>query len=217
MEVMISDAAKMMGVSYQRVNAMARAGQIAAQKVGRHWLVDSAKLPKPSLGRPMSHKNIWALLLDDYSKLNPNEKSRLRKKISKLEDSESSEDLLRTWSKSRAITKYYKTTDLESILNNDKLIKSGVSSSYSDFFSNNKVEGYISEELLDDFVFDNLLVESERDYNLVLHICSSGIYDQLKQLDDLRFVVAADLSERNSPRELRAARQLIKEALDERN
>lgn len=57
----------MMGMSPQRVRALAISGEIPARKLGRQWAIDEAAIVRrpqlrPRGGRPISARSAWALL-----------------------------------------------------------------------------------------------------------------------------------------------------------
>ncbi|MGE5609922.1 MAG: helix-turn-helix domain-containing protein [Bacillota bacterium] len=41
-----TEAARRLGLTNQRITAMIRAGQVAAQKIGRTWVVDEAEIER---------------------------------------------------------------------------------------------------------------------------------------------------------------------------
>jgi hypothetical protein len=80
------DAAETLGVSAQRVRALARAGKLEARKVGSRWVVEPALGKRePRSGRPMSPAIAWAILAElsgarpDW--VHPSALSRLRRRL----------------------------------------------------------------------------------------------------------------------------------------
>jgi hypothetical protein len=69
------------------------------------------------------------------------------------------------------------------------------------------VEGYLAESLVEGILKDYLLVESDRDANVVLHVVSDGQYPY----PDSRLRLAADLAEHRGPREEARAAELLHE------
>lgn len=62
-EYSVREAARLIGVSPQRVRAMLQAGRLQGRKVGRAWLVsDPQRLERRPRGRPLSAASAWALL-----------------------------------------------------------------------------------------------------------------------------------------------------------
>lgn len=80
------DAAEALGVSTQRVRALARAGKVDARKVGSRWIVEPPLGKRePRSGRPMSPAIAWAILAElsgarpDW--VHPSALSRLRRRL----------------------------------------------------------------------------------------------------------------------------------------
>ena len=64
------------------------------------------------------------------------------------------------------------------------------------------VDGYLAASLVEGILKDYLLVESDRDANVVLHVVCDGQYPY----PDSRLRLAADLAEHRGSREARADR-----------
>ncbi len=69
------------------------------------------------------------------------------------------------------------------------------------------VEGYLAESLVKGILKDYLLVESDRDSNVVLHV----VADEQYPYPDSRLRLAADLAEHRGPREEARAAELLHE------
>ncbi len=69
------------------------------------------------------------------------------------------------------------------------------------------VEGYLAESDVDGIVKDYLLVDADRDANVVLHVIPDGQYP----FPDSRLRLAADLAEHRGPREEARAAELLHE------
>lgn len=85
-EYSVREAARMIGVSPQRVRAMLDAGRLQGRKVGRAWLVsDPQRLDRRPGGRPLSAASAWALLAllvgDVPEWVDPAVVSRLRRRV----------------------------------------------------------------------------------------------------------------------------------------
>jgi hypothetical protein len=74
------------------------------------------------------------------------------------------------------------------------------------------VEGYLAESLVQGVLKDYLLVEADRDANVVLHVVSDGQYPY----PDSQLRLAADLAEHRGPREEARAAELLHELALER-
>lgn len=82
----VREAARLIGVSPQRVRAMLEAGRLQGRKVGRAWLVPNPeRLDRRPGGRPLSPASAWALLAllvgDVPGWVDPAVRSRLRRRI----------------------------------------------------------------------------------------------------------------------------------------
>lgn len=80
------DAAEALGVSTQRIRALAHAGRLKAHKVGSRWIVEPAlDKREPRSGRPVSSVVAWAILAElsgarpDW--VHPSALSRLRRRL----------------------------------------------------------------------------------------------------------------------------------------
>lgn len=67
MKLSVAEAADRLGVSRERVRALARSGRLAARRIGRTWIVDESALHPPARiavgsGRPLSARSAWAVL-----------------------------------------------------------------------------------------------------------------------------------------------------------
>lgn len=69
------------------------------------------------------------------------------------------------------------------------------------------VEGYLGESDVDAVLKDYLLVEADRDANVVLHVISDGQYP----FPESRLRLAADLAEHRGPRKGARAAELLHE------
>lgn len=84
----VREAARILGVSPQRVRAMLDTGRLQGRKVGRAWLVaDPQRLDRRPRGRPLSAASAWALLAllagEVPEWVDPAVVSRLRRRIRK--------------------------------------------------------------------------------------------------------------------------------------
>src|SRR2546426_6098390 len=86
----ISEAAQVLGLNPARVRALAAHGQLSAEKIGSHWLVERADVERRRrqnvpAGRPLAPHNAWAMLLlasgKDVGEIDPSVRSRLRRAL----------------------------------------------------------------------------------------------------------------------------------------
>src|SRR5438132_681934 len=83
----VPDAAKELGLSEQRVRALAQAGRLGARRVGHRWLLeeDPRQVQRFGPGRPLSAGSSWAILAllsgDSPDWIHPSARSRLRRRL----------------------------------------------------------------------------------------------------------------------------------------
>ena len=131
------EAAERLGVSVQRIRALASAGRLKAGKVGAQWVVEklTREIREPRPGRPLSSRSAWALLAElcgvapDW--IHASALSRLRRR---LRDPEWSVRAL-LYSQPRAEILRWRAlpSDLHKIRREAKIIPSGLSALSSDF------------------------------------------------------------------------------------
>ncbi len=216
-EVGVPEAARMLGVSPVRTRQLIAAGRIDARQVAGRWLVDVASLPSaPRRGRPMSPRVAWALasLADGHraSWLRDDEAYRLRARRNELVHDAEPELLLRSWLAARAHRHQLSAPDPQRLLNDPRLVPSGVSDPRSGMSAGHQAEAYVDANDLEDVRADHLLVPADRSRaNVWLHAAP-----MLPSRPVPLLLLAADLAEHDGPRELGRARDLIAAAVAER-
>ena len=226
--VSVAQAAERLGVSVPRIHQRIADGSLSAERLGSQWVVDERSLlriqERSKAGRPFSARSAWALIAaseDDSDRVGgsgPAVSARVRMQLKRLlapaaepaADEEVVRQLvvsLRSVLRNRAGRRLLRAApaDLADLRADERwamivdLGSSGIASP--------DVEGYLAESLVKGVLKDYLLVESDRDANVVLHVVSDGQYPY----PDSRLRLAADLAEHRGPREEARAAELLHE------
>jgi excisionase family DNA binding protein len=226
--VSVAQAAERLGVSVPRIHQRIADGSLSAERIGSQWVVDERSLlriqERSKAGRPYSARSAWAVIAaseDDSDRVGGSAlavSARARMQLNRLlepavepvADEEVVRRLvvsLRSVFRNRADRRLLRTAaaDLADLRADERwamivdLGSSGLASP--------DVEGYLAESLVEGILKDYLLVESDRDANVVLHVVSDGQYPY----PDSRLRLAADLAERRGPREEARAAELLHE------
>lgn len=213
-ELSVPEAAKQLGLSEQRVRAMAQAGQLSARKVGYRWLISLDEGERKSTaGRPLSAANAWALLAllsgESPTWVHPSVRSRLKQRLRDV-------DWLQTafaHSKPRARIHTWRVLpgDLNKLQVQFPLVYTGHSIEDSDldvFPSGRQIDAYIDEKSLGALERRYRPEHAAANPNLILRVPShSWILKQ--EAGAPQPVIAADLLQSHDPRAARAARRLL--------
>lgn len=211
----LAEAAKAVGLSRSRVDALVRSGRIRARRVGHQYVIDDVSeleaLPRRA-GRPMSARMAWALLLmgDGRSAdwVAPTERSRLRRHLARLRQDLHPEVLLQALVVNRADRLILHTPEPIGLVADGDLLPSGISDAGAGLSAGESYEGYVHNKDLPKVVRRHLLVEPARAQpNVWLHA------SEFVPRESLRLQVAADLAEHGGPRERSRARGLVQDAL----
>ncbi len=226
--VSVAQAAERLGVSVPRIHQRIADGSLPAERIGSQWVVDERSLlhvqERSKAGRPYSARSAWAVIAaseDDSDRVGargPAVPARVRMQLKRLlepaaepaADEEVVRQLvvsLRSVLRNRAGRRLLRAApaDLADLRADERwamivdLGSSGIASP--------DVEGYLAESLVQGVLKDYLLVESDRDANVVLHVVSDGQYPY----PDSRLRLAADLAEHRGPREEARAAELLHE------
>lgn len=226
--VSVAQAAERLGVSVPRIHQRIADGSLSAERIGSQWVVDERSLlriqERSKAGRPYSARSAWAVIAaseDDSERVGgsgPAVSARVRMQLKRLlepaaepaADEEVVRQLvvsLRSVLRNRAGRRLMRAVpaDLADLRADERwamivdLGSSGLASP--------DVEGYLAESLVEGILKDYLLVESDRDANVVLHVVSDGQYPY----PDSRLRLAADLAEHRGPREEARAAELLHE------
>lgn len=224
--VSVAQAAQRLGVSVPRIHQRIADGSIAAQRIGAQWVVDEVSLlhveERNKAGRPYSARSAWAVIAvseerHDRIRSNPRAaSSRARSHLKRLleqgvEPPVSEEAVgdvavsLRSMFRNRAQRRLLRVAPADlSDLHDDArwaaLVDPGASG-----IASADVEGYLAESDVGGVMKDYLLVEADRDANVVLHVIPDGQH----AFPDARLRLAADLAEHRGPREEARAAELV--------
>ena len=226
--VSVAQAAERLGVSVSRIHQRIADGSLSAERIGSQWVVDERSLlriqERSKAGRPYSARSAWAVIAaseDDSDRVGgsgPAVSARVRMQLKRLlepaAEPAADEEVvrqrvvsLRSVLRNRAGRRLLRAApaDLADLRADERwamivdLGSSGIASP--------DVEGYLAESLVKGVLKDYLLVESDRDANVVLHVVSDGQYPY----PDSRLRLAADLAEHRGPREEARAAELLHE------
>jgi len=226
--VSVAQAAERLGVSVPRIHQRIADGSLSAERIGSQWVVDERSLlriqERSKAGRPYSARYAWAVIAaaeDDSDRVGGSGRAvsaRVRMQLKRLlepaaelaADEEVVTQLvvsLRSVLRNRAGRRLLRAApaDLAGLRADERwamivdLGSSGIASP--------DVEGYLAESLVEGVLKDYLLVEADRDANVVLHVVSDGQYPY----PDSRLRLAADLAEHRGPREEARAAELLHE------
>ena len=211
-EVSVADAARQLDISTERVRQRIGTGQIHARQVAGHWLVDPASLPSaPRRGRPMSPRIAWALVELGAGRrapwLTPGDAYRLRVRIGRLADDDNPELLLRSWLAARADRHVLSAPQPDALRDDPRVVVSGLADPRSRMSGTGQAEGYVHPDDFDGVRRDHLLVPSDHG-NVILHVSAMVPCSPVPVL-----LLAADLADHDSSRELGRARELIAQVM----
>lgn len=216
--VSAADAARMLGVSQQRVRALLLEGDLAGQKIAGRWFVDrsaverrlrDAKIP----GRPYSAAHAWGLIaLAEGGRadwIGAPDRSRLRARL-RSHDVESLAPSLRR--RARSIGYRAHASDLPRIEAEAEVVRSGVSAA-----SEHQLE-IVAPGILDAYVPARRLPDLERRYhlrrsrdpNVILRAVEAPWPFSSDQRVAPRLAAVLDLLEGDDPRTRAAARRVLK-------
>lgn len=230
--VSVAQAAERLGVSVPRIHQRIADGSLVAERIGSQWVVDELSVlrvqERSKAGRPYSSRSAWAVIAasendrDRMRASGPAAWARARKQLESLleaasapaDSEEAVNDLaisLRSMFRNRAQRRLFRAApaDLSDLRAGARWFASvdprasGIASA--------DVEGYLAESDVAGVVKDYLLIEGDRDANVVLHV----IPDSQHPYPDSRLRLAADLAEHRGPREEARAAELVHELASE--
>jgi len=211
----IRDAAQRLGLSPQRVRALARSGRIQASKIGERWIIHDALRTdrKRRPGRPLVSANAWALLAllcgESPDWIDPSVRSRLRRR---LHDSDWLVEAL-IHSEPRSVIQKWRALpgDLEKLPREFHLVPSGLSAACVEIDllpSPGEFDAYVEEKSLRAIEKRFRPDRTSSNVNMILRVPSHSWILGFPQAPPP--VVAADLLGSDDPRAARAARDLLK-------
>lgn len=205
MVVSVKEAARALGVSPRRVNAMLHAGQLKGRKVGSNWVIEPDSLQRPArAGRPMSQRNAWAMILERSDWLSPQDAWKLRNRISRLKQRRDPERAVASWLSSRGERLEFSAPAPAVLLDDARAIPGGVSDPRSMMSSYDLVEVYVHQDDLDKFRADHMMVPSRGRANVVVHSVP-----MLPPRPIPPILLAADLMDHGSDRDVRQAHEIL--------
>ena len=220
MAVGVSEAARRLGVSRQRVLQMISDGRLPAERIGRAWSIQDSDIARRRVpvGRPLSvgmARGLLELGAGIRPDLSSRDVSRLRAHLVRLAQESSFEGdpakLLRSWLPGRAARCEMSVAevDLPGVLADDRLALSGASDRLAAMSSPHLAEGYVAEADAQKFFADHFAVESDdrSRANLIVHV--AVVVPPASPV-----LVAADLADYRGGREDRQARSLLKDWFD---
>ena len=202
MQLSVSEYAEARGISRQRALALISSGPVNAKSIGRSWAVDHLEVQqRPAISRPLSPK-MARLLIGAMSgeklELDAQERYFLDRYIERLRSEASPLSLLHSWLRSRqlrVVDVAANPADIAEISSDVRVVASGISDERAGISSAREFEGYVAVSALDDFLRDNLLLDSDAP-NIRLHVV-----EQLPAVPIPLGFVIADLIDWNRPRE----------------
>lgn len=212
MDVGTREVAEQLGVSERRARQLVASGHVPGRRLSGRWLIDEAAIPRsPRLSRPMSARVAWAFI-DLLSGERPvgiaqPEQSRLRAKRRQLVESPEPAALLRSWLLRRSRCERFAIAprDAAGLLDDARLVPSGVSDPRSALSASAEVEVYVHVDDVAGIVADHLLSRSGR-LNVRLHVTER----RLGRPPPVGAVIA-DLADHDGPREDAQVRALLQE------
>ncbi len=223
MDQSVAEYAQEAGISERRVRMLAEAGQIAATKYGNTWVISE---PSPlyakhrqGSGRPLNEDGAWdlALRLDGYMPISARP-SRTEQRITKLkllcnrEENERLESTLMRWLSARATTLplFGSKSEIDEIRRDPRLHATGVSHPDSGLLQADELDAYVTANDRDAVLDDYLLVETTKARaNVILRVTDLPEVPRVIP----RLMVAIDLLERGTAREVSAAQEILEDVL----
>ena len=227
-ELSVAEAAEQLGVSPRRVRALLEHGRLEGRQVGGRWLlpsdqVESRRAAAPAPGRPLSQAAAWRVIAvlansdEGLKDLSPPARSRARARAAELRLRHPSE-IARSWqsalsSRARASDFYAHPSVLMALLDDPRVVRSGISAAHdhgADLMVMSGAEGYVRARDVHGLVDAYALNPELGVYaNVRLHVVEDEAGSWLfRRPVAPAAVVAADLVERNNPRDRAAGVKL---------
>lgn len=218
MELTVSEAAKRLGVSRQRVHALLHSGDLPARWLSGRWLLDGAGIEgratsNAPLGKPLAPHMAWGLinLAEDRAApwLNVEQRSRLKRRLR----SEPTIDQFAAWVRQRNRVLWLRghSSVMARIRQDRHVVLSGASARRQPIVDSRRVEVYVSEQHADLFIEEHALrtVEPSR-ANVILRI-PRGAWPFSDEVGPIG--IAMDLWEASDERSKRAAVDLYQASM----
>jgi excisionase family DNA binding protein len=213
-----SDAARLLGLSLQRVRALIAEGELPGQKVAGRWFVDRSAVERrvrdPKLsGRPYSPAHAWGLIAlaegENPKWLDPSNRSRLRRLLRE----QGLQDILPSLARrGRRLELRAHASDLLRIEAEPNVVRSGVSAA-----SEHRLE-IVAPGVLEAYVPARRLSQLERRYrlkpsadaNLILHVVDGPWPFASDRRVAPRLAAVLDLLDHDDERSRRAAQRALR-------
>lgn len=224
MERSVAEYAEEAGISERRVRKLAESGQIAARKYGSSWVISEPSViyasHRQGSGRPLGEAAAWdlALMLDGYMS-SSQRRARTRARAILLRSFEGEqgydpqvEKLAMRWLNARATTKYFRAVagDMNDIRNDPRLQATGVSHPKSGLLQADEFEAYVLRSDYVQVVDDYMLIDTARARtNVTLRVIDATEIPRVIP----RLIIAVDLLERGTTREVSAGQHLLEEVM----
>lgn len=202
MEIGVKEVAAQLGVTERRVRQLIGAGALPARRVAGRLLVEELDVPRSRpVARPMSARIAWAftnlLSGEPAADISQRELARLKRKRLTLLASPQPATLLRSWLRGRAQLLRLAVSSLEvgELLEDPRLVPSGVSDARSEMSAGHEVEGYVRPSDVGQLTADHLMAPVNP-ANVWLHVV-----DRPLQRPAPLGLVIADLADHDGARE----------------
>jgi excisionase family DNA binding protein len=225
--VSVADAAQSLRVSSRRVRQLLEDGSLGGQRIGGRWLIARNELERrlqasPPPGRPLSSASAWHVLAalsedhEELTRLPPPLRSRVRSRAARLRQlplDEVAKEWRSTLRRRAAICEFYAHSSvLADLLNDPKVVRSGISAAYdhgADLMVVGGAEGYVQARNLSTVAKRYALnPASAPDANVRLHTVDTGADWLFRHRVAPAAVVAADLLDRDESRDRTAGAKL---------
>jgi hypothetical protein len=224
-DLSVAEAAQCLQVSPRRVRALLEDGRLEGRQVAGRWVLSSRNVERrqqiaPQAGRPLSQASAWRVLAfvahadDALGELAAPMRSRARARAAELRRCQPA-DIPRHWqlvlgSRARITEFYAHPSVLKDLLDDPKIVRSGIRAAHDHLVVVGGAEGYIrSRDLPQVQAKYALNPDSGAHANVRLHVVEG---DEASWLFSQRVapaaVVAADLVERETPRDRAAGVKL---------
>jgi len=230
-DLSVAEAAQRLQVSPRRVRALLESGRLPGRQVAGRWLlparaVEHRQRAAPASGRPLSAASAWHVLAvlakehDAISYLSAPARSRARSRARELRRMPEPAEMARQWQsalgrRARIRDFYAHPSVLEGLLSEPAIVRSGISAARehgSELIVLGGAEGYVRSDDLPRLEAEyalNPYVDAPQSNNVRLHV----VADEQARWLFLRHVapaavVAADLMERDGPRDRAAGSRL---------
>jgi excisionase family DNA binding protein len=231
--VSVAEAARRLGVGVPRIHQRIADGSLRAQRLGSQWVVDELSLlrvaERREPGRPLSARSAWAIIAlaesddDALAALAPVERSRAKARLDDLlsfvaRPPRAEYDVWRIASALRLLFNNRAARELRKAavndlpkLREDPRWQSLMSPAVSGIASPD-IDGYLAASDLEPISRDFLLLPTDADANVVIHV----LPEDQKAYPESSLQLAADLAEQRGPREELRAVELLREVAEER-